>query len=1102
MPVKWLYVLQSGTVVAPADGGSGSIVNVSGASLSNPIVGRIAYWTDDETCKVNINTAGGDDGNATGAMPPVISNGVASANTYANIANATFWDVPHFNTPDDLAMGTSQPTRGEYQRYPGHPGATALNYLISSLMGSNLNTPDFFALTPRYTFGGSEGGTVSTLGAAAIPNKADRLYASVEEMLFDAADRKPSVINSQSAANSAAMDAANFFLTAHSNAPELNLFGEPRISLWPIRDEGGGNSWPAATPVPTDKNYITAFDQSLAFCSTLIFGENAYPYYFTRINNCSASADVNLPRNQVLLNYLDNLTSRTIPGFGGNFDAKYTTAGTRQILTEIFDYVRTINSMDPNFPSDGSALGGYPTNIYAAGTPSSGNVVGDGISVGGGQVVPTVSPSVKGTVWNAQGYGSFPRLVEADLQLVALGAGAVPTATPPTAAIPVFSDQPGTRIGISADGTPPPNNVAVQAYLLLNFINPAHNFPWMANESVFFAYVTGLNGFKLGGNNMGFTKGDTAIGCTMKNSELSGGYGMNGYLDFRSMVAARTLGPGFANGNTTTYPFYSNIMAIPSGTTPFTGGNITIQIYAPSNTSYTHSSDIALGDAIQTYNINFPSATFPVPALPLPVTNYRHIGTAPTVARGSTPGATGDRWDDFNLYVGGPGNYIESGDVVKGIVLAANWSDARMLAVSNVPSSAFVPHPDYSNSAKSLAYGVDIPSQLSPGATAGKLVAGVNYCSIGQPEVTPTVSGVTTTTGATGDWDNGISSYPDGPYINKSDEGNQTTYLIPYYAWNQPTGSLTVGMTFFSPNRQVPSPVMLGSLPTGVDPAGNSPKGWQTLLFRPGPTGHPGAVSPEDELLLDLFWMPVTDPYPISEAFSTEGKVNLNYEIVPFTYITRSTAVRAVLASEKITSVNTTNGLTYKVPNTSTADLGTNARIPLNLGADQGEDGGILQEFRDMFTGTGSFSSSGNPSIFRSATQICDIYMVPQGDSWTSPGAAQAGWYGGKAFGLVGDNERERPYADIYGRMTTKSNTFKVYYTVQSLKANVRDLANGQWNETRGAITGEYIGSTTIERYLDPANAAIQDYANSPNFAPNLDTYYKWRVVDNHQFVP
>jgi hypothetical protein len=68
-------------------------------------------------------------------------------------------------------------------------------------------------------------------------------------------------------------------------------------------------------------------------------------------------------------------------------------------------------------------------------------------------------------------------------------------------------------------------------------------------------------------------------------------------------------------------------------------------------------------------------------------------------------------------------------------------------------------------------------------------------------------------------------------------------------------------------------------------------------------------------------------------------------------------------------------------------------------------------------------------------------------------------------------------------------------------------LAAGQWNESRGAVTGQYIGATSIERYVDPTSGSIPDYASSLYTSgsmpsPNLDSYYRWRVVEQHQFVP
>jgi len=392
------------------------------------------------------------------------------------------------------------------------------------------------------------------------------------------------------------------------------------------------------------------------------------------------------------------------------------------------------------------------------------------------------------------------------------------------------------------------------------------------------------------------------------------------------------------------------------------------------------------------------------------------------------------------------------------------------------------------------------------------------------------------------DWDSGTFGRQDGAYSNKPDEGS--TYVggsvIPYFnAGNQ--GTIT---SYFTANRLSASPVAFGSLPTGV--AEQIP--WRTLLFRPqmtqaqNPSALRTAVSsppgPEDELLLDNFWMPVVQPYAISEPFSTAGKINMNYQILPFTYITRSTGVQAVLGSELVARVSATNvtaksnsSVAYEggTANNITEGLSQSslyggvtgaitsgnvipARLPLNLN----DTCGTLRQFRAKFM-TGD--------IFRSAAEICDIYLVPRdstntgyyydwynssdlGDNQYADFKNADSWYGTRGdFALVGDNVREKPYGDIYPRLTTKSNTYTVYYRVQTLK-NPPGADPAKWTEGQGVMTGEYRGSTAIERYLDPSNVNIPDYtqsSNNPAVDPSqkgLDSYYQWRTVSNTAFAP
>src|SRR5690606_5835121 len=85
-----------------------------------------------------------------------------------------------------------------------------------------------------------------------------------------------------------------------------------------------------------------------------------------------------------------------------------------------------------------------------------------------------------------------------------------------------------------------------------------------------------------------------------------------------------------------------------------------------------------------------------------------------------------------------------------------------------------------------------------------------------------------------GDWDTGVPiGVPDGPLINKTDEGslyqNNNATLNPYLLEPGRTGEKpsSPAINYHSANRQVPSAVMFGSLPTGLIEG----EPWQTLLF-------------------------------------------------------------------------------------------------------------------------------------------------------------------------------------------------------------------------------------------------------------------------------
>jgi hypothetical protein len=452
----------------------------------------------------------------------------------------------------------------------------------------------------------------------------------------------------------------------------------------------------------------------------------------------------------------------------------------------------------------------------------------------------------------------------------------------------------------------------------------------------------------------------------------------------------------------------------------------------------------------------------------------------------------------------------------------------------------------------------------------GSLPAHEHYPSESSPEVTPELMGAFMDPGSNqipGDWTLGPGPDGDGPYISKPDEGEQVTssytYSIPYYSTNLGNADFGYTQISYSPNRQVPSPIIFGTLPTrvfgGLSSGITGGVPWCTLLFcpnpaandnskvhpgfgvgsaTPGPNDYPPYSTPPDHLFLDLFWMPIVEPYAISEPFSTAGKVNMNYEIVPFgSYIHRSTALHAVMKSTRILAIPTIandpvngQGGGYVLPTpTSPAALNggswpavkaigaqvTSAygsgfdysyRYGINLAATIDDvDSAFYQRFKTV------------KDIFRSASEICNVFLVPQ----TVPGrtynpnatavptdasyADMTAWW--KNFQLTGDNGRESPYNQIYPRLTTKSDTFEVHMRVQVLSQTNVDRATGTVDTTGGdSIIGEYRGSAIIERYVDPSqtNPPLPDFATTfPSDATStLDNYVHYRVVSTQAFAP
>lgn len=1121
MPVRWLYMLEDGTLTAPQPS-TGATATIPGASSSNPIVGRVAFWTDDETCKLNINTS----------------------------SDGTYWDVPRVLTKGDMAYGRFQPARNEFQRYPGHPAMTSLApVFFASTVSGTTSTPDqltvlqndaLFSIAPRIIGGGSNRGTAIPSGAL-IPDN-DRLYASVDELYF-----KPERIKqlnpdpNNPIVTTEKLEYSKFFLTASSRAPETTLFDTPRVAMWPL-------------DVQTGTDARSAYDRLLARCSTI----NDLPYYFTRSNPNSPTVDfpgsptttpqTGLGRNRNLYSYLQDLSARPIPGFGGSFLGKY--GGARDgILTLMFDYIRTTNVDDSMLAS---------TYRY-----STRNVVGPTYRSipnrsGFNQVVP-ISITTSGTT---RGLGRFPVVTEAGIVFIACADGG--DGSPGGVAGSNVEDNKTLDLVAPAPAPPAPKRTLLNAgerriealFFMEEFI-PGQGWPPVKTNIS--TRVTGLDQFSVESTATGanFPLGFPSDGIsTVMQSEGYGEKPWGGTISARVGLAGKRLpargampADGFsglwppAEYHYSNYPFVSVPITVDTtnGTMIFSGGAITISLY-PGRDATTSDTPV------QTMTINFPAAEIPIPKLVTKGTHnggygnsqyrdtakedwwtFSYDGCLPgnavspnlpiipnprSVGRLSNWGGVGS--DSDTPTTSFPGMFFrDDSDVVRSMVPA--HSDFRLLGTKpDVVSNEFVPHPNYKSPTIRLAHSLvesgnstSIGMNEPVGAEILLVTSATNYAA----KVRPDVAIDHPNSVDNGDWDNGIGVSPDGPYANLPDGGNarglykENKEIVPYFATNMTGGyvqeegllyandpagdgstskpyySLSPVFTFFSPNRQIPSAGMFGSLPTGMNPANPSlEQPYQTLLFRPQ-SSHPGAVAPKDHLWTDLFWMPVVEPYAISEPFSTAGKINLNYEILPFRHITRSTALVGLLRSERVPLIPLALAKTYKtvLSTNPPPDPSSPTRPLIDIPK-------TLAQFQTIFDAN---------DIFRSASQICDLRLVPFGKDLAEV-SNPTFWK--TTYGLTGDNSRERPYTNLLGRLTTKSNTFTVHYRVQSLKQNPSSTP-GTWNEQKDRVLAETRGATLIERYINPNDRAIPDYPTAAN-PESLGSFYKWRVVNTRIFAP
>ena len=1078
MPVRWLYVLKDGQVLSPT--GSAKSATVKEATALNPVVGRIAFWTDDESCKVNVNTA----------------------------SEGTYWDVPKVASIPEKQFGTYQPAKNEFQAYPGHPATTSLSAVFPDLTRDQL-----FALAPRLKNEGSKNLTLNVDQAEAVTLDQDRLYASAGDVIFS----PERALNA--GLDQAKLERARFFLSTISRAPETNLYNLPRIACWPLH-------------AGTDASFRTSFDSLIAFCSTV----NGQPFYFQRQNPDSMTEDyTGIPRNQALFSYLRDLTSRPVPGFGGNLQTKFG-EDRDQVLTEIFDYIRCTNLIDGTLSA---------AKRYAPGTLVNGSKGG---SFGYGQVLPI---RIQQGGVDTRGFGRVPIFTEVGLWVVCDADPKTVSATDSNNPAVNKALYPADVSGkLTFDDVAKTKQVRLEAALVLEPFTPLYGYKGLQPDLEI--TVSGLDSWKIRGNAAGDT--DQPMGFPSLAEQTPGSKGR--YLMSQNLISTNSaISP--RGGHTGVWSWLGSRglrarnhgrlaedgdFGAPAGGSgavlnqqfPFVSEPLTVNVNnasatAPRLTLTAGSLEIKVihrptGTVLQTYKVSFPTGDLPVPTLRKKLIADPNGGSANVPdnswtlqAGGNIAGFKGrfDSTGGFTFQEYDHGGTLLA-DITKSVVPvyqkagAPQSADFRLLAMKEViEATDFAKHPLYDNpdtkwrAANSFVQQSDgwyynfrrriseyAPAIAALGGSVTNLAKmSADYGQMKHPDTPyPALDAQ-----ASGDWDNGIASDVDGPFLNRPDEGvtynqlDKNNNYIPYFSTYQKEDYDSA--VFFSPNRIMPSSGMFGSLPVGV----KRDKPWQTLLFRRQP-GHPGYAAEAggftkdpDYLLMDMFWMPVVEPYAISEPLSTAGKINLNQQIIPFTWLDRSTGMHALLKNEKILAIPVTDAATYK--NGATGDY----RRPVNIPA-------TLSQLRFRFEntdGTGLYA-------FRSASEICDLHLVPDNATVATTSKAALDEDMAKywnAHSLTGDNSRERIYTTLYPRLTTRSNTFTVHFRAQSLKKR-RGSDPATWEEGKDIIAGDYRGSTSLERYIDPSNPNLPDYAANPSATPALDTFYRWRVRSNKQFAP
>ncbi|MEM9479222.1 MAG: Verru_Chthon cassette protein A [Verrucomicrobiota bacterium] len=1141
MPVTWLYQLEDGSLGTLDEAGQfqPGDVNASMPSKENPIVARIAFWVDDESCKVNINTA---------------SEGLP-------------WDTPRAVTAADVEYARWQPVKNEVQRWPGHPATVSLSSVF--FPGQTLEPASdsdklaaLYDFAPRVSALGSDDDFVGLLGQNNDPVRFDEkpFFTNLDEAVFHT-DRKVHSLFTDFGLDTNRLDRSRFFLTTQSRAPELTMGGYPRICLWPLHRNQRSNS-----------RRVTEFDRLISFCSRLDDADNVY--HFRREEARSQWDEYfkdERQRNSELAGYLAFLMEQKQPKCGGSFFDKYPETDCYYNAFRFLDFIRSINLHDQSTLASGRSLRTYQDND----TP--GIVSGLAFSELVGK------PGAPDWVKDIAQY----RLPGRDFTIseVAFVVSAVAHYKSEEEKI-----GPSEFFDPDVPGSLKLGEMALQVALLFEGFCPEQGYPmvvphlrlFLANDSLLdlemngrtFEHYPGVDshaGHNHGSHDHGhdhhshtgspldadwglppFSYGNyepnwfvNRDGETRRPDNWVGWGGSGGFHIFTNPIAVfdsrenptkETQVRPYAL-DTPAHGYYLqgffrlSAEEIAAGSMQLSAGGGPLKLDLNVQRTW-----VSSWDARQLLSMEFPmSQPLPIPTIPI---SWENRSTWQNRYKNIAHQALLGAYDPDDPY----DRLFHEGDVVRSLVvphgdyrIPHTWGRESFNDPGKDEERLFVPHPNYFDSQKRHAHslvpsGGDV-SYYSSASFASSLVPGANYSPTvvpdfpiapGSPEFLASIPGNfrsaygpnAATPTVSRDWSNGTGIAPDGAYTHLPDGGTQITgggneppfddgTRPPYFhrRWDD----LTSTDTSPAPNRGVSSAGMFGSLPSM--PTSGVP--WTTFLFRPDLSqGHVGTkwnshrqkksdgdpfenrpsgrLTPPDHYLLDKFWMPVVLPYALSDRFSTAGRVNLNHQILPFSWVERSTALHAALKSEEILAIPRDAGESYKNPNNISG--APEWRHRLNTAATIRQLDGIFEK----------------GDAFVSPSEICEHFLVPENanaDAKDSPSAirqSMVGYWNDHA--LTGDNSLEQPYTNVAAKLTTRSNIYRVHLLVQTLQKS-RSTPPDTFDPENDRVIGEQRTESLVERFLDPEpdpEDPFPDFAKDFD-APALQSLHEFRVLSRQR---